>query len=77
MQKEREPKMPNYIINTNTDSNGYNEVHNTSCNHLPEVANQVSLGYHIGAEAAVSYAKSVGYKNADGCYYCCNEAHHG
>lgn len=69
--------MPKYIINKNEDVKGYNEVHETSCNHLPAVNNQVSLGYHADAKSAVSYAKLTGYKNADGCYYCCNDAHHG
>lgn len=69
--------MANYIINKNTDNNGKNEVHNTSCEHLPLLQNQVSLGWHANANAAVTYAKSIGWNNADGCYYCCNEAHKG
>jgi len=69
--------MPNYIINKNQDDNNRNEVHTTSCNHLPLAKNQASLGSHPDAKSAVSYAKLLGWKNADGCYYCCNEAHHG
>lgn len=69
--------MAYYIINRNPDSNGRNEVHTTSCGHLPLFKNQVSLGWHSDAVAAVAYAKRLGWKNADGCYYCCEKAHHG
>lgn len=69
--------MPNYIINKNEDSNGFNEVHDISCGHLPLIQNQVSIGWHSDAKSAVSYAKINGWKHADGCYYCCEEAHHG
>lgn len=69
--------MPNYIINTNTDEKGYNEVHTTECYHKPEIQNQKSLGWHSNATDAVNYAKNNGYPSADGCYYCCNEAPHG
>ncbi len=67
--------MPNYIINKNKDSNGFNEVHTTSCKYLPDDHNQVQLGYHADEKNAVTYAKSYGWKNADGCYYCCPKAH--
>lgn len=67
----------NYIINKNLDENGRNEVHVTTCSHLPLLRNQVSLGWHPNARSAVAYAKQIGWKYADGCYYCCNEAHHG
>lgn len=69
--------MTYYIINKNEDNKGNNEIHNTSCGHLPLAQNQVSLGWQNDAKSAVSYAKSIGWKNADGCYYCCEEAHHG
>ena len=69
--------MAYYIINKNTDNNGRNEGHNTSCEYLPLPQNQVSLGLNTSASAAVAYAKSIGWNNADGCYYCCNEAHKG
>mgnify|MGYP000894725497 CR=1 FL=1 len=69
--------MPNYIINKNTDNNGYNEVHTTDCGHAPAVYNQDSLGWFSNAKPAVSHAKNNGYPNADGCYYCCEEAHRG
>ena len=69
--------MAYYIINKNEDDKGRNEVHTTTCGHLPLVQNRVSLGYFSDGKAAVSYAKSIGWKKADGCYYCANEAHKG
>lgn len=69
--------MPYYIINKNADNNGRNEVHTTACGHLPLSQNQVSLGWHTNALAAVNYAKLSGWNSADGCYYCCEEAHKG
>ena len=69
--------MNNYIINKNSDENGRNEVHTTTCNHLPLSQNQYALGMHSDAKAAVAFAKLLGWKSADGCYYCCNEAHNG
>ena len=70
--------MPNYIINKNSDEKGFNEVHNTAiCSHLPEIYNQVDLGQHTDENAAVDYAKRIGWRNADGCKYCCPNAHRG
>jgi len=67
--------MPNYIINNNKDSNGYNEVHTTACEHLPLKQNQVPLGWHVNSREAIAHAKRIGWKDADGCYYCCNDTH--
>lgn len=69
--------MSNYIINRRADEKELNEVHTTTCNHLPESSNCVGLGYHANELEAVSYAKQNGWKNADGCYYCCRIAHSG
>lgn len=69
--------MAYYIINKNSDDNGRNEVHTATCSYLPYWQNQESLGWHTDAVAAVDYAKRNGWKNADGCYFCCNQAHHG
>lgn len=66
-----------YIINKKQDNKNNNEVHTTECAHLPESLNQVSLGAFDNGEQAVKYAEEHGYPNADGCYHCCNEAHHG
>ena len=69
--------MANYVLNKNSDSNGRNEVHTTTCSYVPLLQNQVSLGWHTNGVSAVNYAKSIGWKNSDGCYYCCKEAHNG
>ncbi len=69
--------MPNYIINRNKDDNGYNEIHDTTCKHLPALQNQVNLGWYLNSKEALSAAKTLGWKDADGCYHCCNEIHKG
>ena len=65
-----------YYINKNNDGKGYNEVHTSNCNYLPEEKNRIYLGVFSDEIQAVNYAKAKGY-NADGCYYCCPKAHRG
>lgn len=69
--------MPYYVINRNKDEHNKNELHQTTCSWKPEVANQVNLGYHSTNKDALDYAKSIGWNNADGCYHCCPDIHHG
>lgn len=69
--------MPNYIINKEKTDGIYNEVHTTTCGHLPILNNREGLGYFTNANDAVLYATSNGYPKADGCYYCCKEANRG
>lgn len=69
--------MPDYIINIEKTDGRYNEVHTTSCGHRPDAYHSVSLGWHADAVDAVAYAKRNGYPDADGCYFCSSEAHHG
>lgn len=69
--------MPNYIINKEKTDGRYNEVHTTACIFKPLLQNQQSLGWHADEIDAVAYAKRNGYPDADGCYYCCERAHHG
>lgn len=68
-----------YIINKNKDSNGNNEIHNKTngCSYMPNILNQVSLGWCSTDDDALEKAKAMGYTNADGCYYCCPNAHRG
>ena len=66
-----------YIINSNKDEKGLNEVHKTDCSRLPLPQNRVDLGYFSDAIEAVNYAKNHGWPNADGCWYCSSEAHRG
>lgn len=69
--------MPNYIINKNADENNMNEVHRTTCAHLPYPVNQVPLGFFNTNKEALAYAKRMGWNNADGCKHCCPDIHHG
>ena len=74
--------MPSYIVNSNPQANGDNEVHTTprsSCTspHYPAVHNQVPLGLHADCHGAVREAKRRGYQTANGCYYCSKACHTG
>ncbi|MGN6272270.1 MAG: hypothetical protein ACTHMQ_04195 [Protaetiibacter sp.] len=64
--------MPNYIVNSNAQSNGDHEVHNRDnpCSFMPLSINQVSLGWHAECSSAVREANSRGYSPANGCAYC-------
>ena len=71
--------MPNYIVNTNAQSNGDNEVHvspkqSHNCNY-PASQNRESLGYHETCVSAVQEAKRRGYKKANGCFWCARPCH--
>lgn len=67
-----------YYINKNRSNPGNNnEVHTEVCRYLPEPRNREYLGVFSNGDTAVRYAKSIGYYNADGCFYCCREAHRG
>lgn len=68
--------MPQFIVNTQSQSNGDHEVHNKTngCSYMPDTANQMDLGYHDSCHGAVSQAKNT-YAKSNGCYYCCNACH--
>jgi len=67
-----------FIINQNADENGRNEIHNFFvCEHLPASHNRITLGWFTSEYEALQYARCNGFPNADGCYYCCNNIHHG
>ncbi len=55
------------------------EVHNVeSCDHLPDIENQLELGQFADCQKAVAFAKGKYTKNAkdiDACYYCCYPCH--
>ena len=69
--------MYTYYINLNKDSKGHNEVHKSTCSYLLIAKNIRILGNFANAIHAVAYAKTHGFPDADGCYYCCQEAHRG
>ena len=71
--------MAQYIVNSNKQPNGDNEVHLyprrlCSSPRYPATHNQVHLGEHSYCRGAVEKAKRMGY-NADGCAYCIPECH--
>ena len=66
--------MKRYYINNTSQPNGDHEVHAENCIYL-KMANDVSLlGYFMNGREAVLFAKQY-CPNADGCFFCCNEAH--
>lgn len=65
-----------YYVNLNADDNGYNEVHKSDCYWLSIASDKQYLGSFSNGVEAVNFAKRLGFK-ADGCYFCCKEAHHG
>lgn len=73
--------MPNYCINKNAQPNGDHEVHDTTpgrCNHLPDLQNQIDVGFHLRCHEAVAAAKKRWPEHnatINGCYYCSNECH--
>ena len=81
--------MPNYCVNRNIDSQFRNhEVHRLDqhirpdgsydyCPKLPNVENQIPLGFHWGCHTAVAQAKREHYENSDGCAFCSPECNTG
>jgi len=71
-----------YIMNRNrqnSESGGNFEVHNTStCEHLPNPENQLTLGFFDSCGPAKAAAKQL-YPNVaadiDGCFHCCRPCH--
>lgn len=68
--------MPQFIVNTQVQSNGDHEVHNktSGCIFMPDAANQKNLGTHTNCHGAVAEAKKT-YRQSNGCYYCCTDCH--
>lgn len=66
--------MARYYVNTNAQANGDHEVHKLGCDRMPEEHNRRYIGEFSSCVAAVRAAKAM-YPKADGCYYCCREAH--
>ena len=71
--------MPQFCINTNSQDNGDNEVHNLTepCNNMPLGKNQVDLGFHNDCQGAVKLAKAKGWTTANGCAHCSPDCHTG
>ena len=63
-----------YFINNSAQSNGDHEVHKVGCRYLAMAKDVTCLGEFETDQEAVRYARRI-YKNADGCYFCCHNAH--
>lgn len=67
--------MDSYFINKNPQENGDHEVHKWGCSWLEKVKDKEALGVFDNCHVAIKEAKKLGYKTADGCYYCCRLCH--
>ncbi len=63
-----------YYVNNSAQSNGDHEVHEEHCAFLKLAVDVKFLGLFENGIQAVAYAKKL-YSRADGCFYCCKEAH--
>lgn len=63
-----------YYVNTNAQTDGTHEVHRSDCSWLPDTENRLCLGSFNNGNEAVKAAKKY-YRDVDGCFYCCREAH--
>ena len=68
--------MAKYYVNQNAQANRDHEVHKQGCAYMPNQANCLYLGDYSSCQPAVREAKKT-YREADGCFYCCNECHTG
>ncbi|TMP88347.1 hypothetical protein CWC05_02620 [Pseudoalteromonas ruthenica] len=66
--------MPTYLVNKRAQSNGDHEVHEDTCNHLPDLSNRMNLGWHADCVSAVREAKKM-YNTANGCKFCSEYCH--
>ena len=68
--------MPNFVVNRSSQANGDHEVHelNSGCPWLPNIENQVSLGWHSNCQSAVIRALLL-YPRSNGCFWCARPCH--
>ncbi len=67
--------MPNYCVNSNAQQTDEHEVYDTgNCSYLPDISNQIDLGWHPDCKSAVNKAKQY-YSNVDGCKHCVPDCH--
>lgn len=63
--------MTDFYINTET-----HEIHKQTCKCTKSQHSNIKfIGTFASPSKAITSAKSQGYKEADGCYYCCNSYH--
>lgn len=73
--KRKVTTMHYYINRNRNNAHGDNEVHREDCHWMPSLENREYLGFFSDAIQAVAEAKRRGYPHADGCAFCCPEAH--
>ena len=66
--------MRKYYVNKQAQANGDHEVHESGCNRLPSIENQMYLGEFLYCSSAVTEAKKT-YSKSNGCYYCSRSCH--
>jgi hypothetical protein len=66
--------MPTYLVNKRPQPTGEHEVHTTACEHKPDRANQLELGFFSDCHGALRKAKEH-FSNVDGCAFCCPDCH--
>jgi len=66
--------MPDYCVNKNAQDDGYHEVHDLTCNNLPDAENRKPLGSFSTCHGAVTEAKKT-YPKSDGCRHCSPACH--
>ena len=66
-----------YVNDDQTRNPGlHHEVHTEAHANELKIKSKTYVGYFNNAKDAVKKAKEI-YIDADGCYYCCKEAHQG
>ncbi|MCG4457653.1 hypothetical protein PT177_03180 [Erysipelothrix rhusiopathiae] len=70
--------MKKYLYNKSKTDGVYHEVHVTTCKHLPDMKNRVSLDEQKNCHDAIKKAERLtGDHDFDGCMYCCENCHNG
>jgi len=62
--------MKHYYISINEHINGYNEVHELTCNHIPSISERLYLGFFSTIDEAIFEAEKKQLK-CGGCMACC------
>lgn len=66
-----------YYVNDSLNENGLHEVHEEGCPEMSKESNCSVIGEYFSDIEAVEYCIKNYYRNSDGCYLCCSEAHRG
>ena len=69
--------MASYYLNTNRQTNGDYEVHESGCTRMPNESNREYLGNFSDCKGAVAAAKQRHpyWHRINGCYWCARTCH--